>query len=553
MNKRHLLALFFLLLPCENLFAQNGEKTSEDKKKPVSWYGSISSSANFYGVTGIAQRSNPFFWHISGNFGLKHENGLNLPISFTIGRQQFAFQRPFLQLGFSPKYKNFTFHVGHRNLTFSQYTLNGHTFLGLGAEFKKGLLRLGAMGGYFNSPFQDVQKAGLGLPTYRRFGVAAKIGVGKEENFVDFVVFKAKDDSTSIARPADSLRVAPGENLALGVASKLTFWKKLTLDTDFGVSIFTRDIAAVPLRKFDYVVMQPTASTRVGYAGRAALTWRGRGYSLRAEYERVMPEYQTMGAYFFANDLERLSFVPFFALFENKVIINGSIGLMRNNLLKTRTETNLRTVGNFNVNILPKPHYGLNFNYTNNANNQQQANVPLPDSVRIRNNMQALTIAPFYSIVKDTAETHTISLAAMYQNLTDLNRFTKSFTEMQAKILNLNYSGSFGGDALTFSGGLNYNDINAAGIQNTLIGATAGAGKMLMKKAVRADFSANGNLSMISGVRDGFLLQSGLNMSTKVKKRHTFSLNVSLIYNQSAAFDDFLEYRGGVTYVLKLK
>lgn len=51
--------------------------------------------------------------------------GMQIPVSFVIGRQQSSFTQPFNQFELSPSYKWVTVHAGYRNLTFSPYTLTG--------------------------------------------------------------------------------------------------------------------------------------------------------------------------------------------------------------------------------------------------------------------------------------------------------------------------------------------------------------------------------------------------------------------------------------------
>lgn len=558
---KSLYKIFFLAFFCCFYFtatAQNTDSpqlnsTSEKKSNLVNWYGSVSSSFNVYGVSGIPQRSNPFFWNVTGNFGLRLKGGIDLPFSYTLGKQQLDFQRPFFQFGMSPKWKFLTLHLGYRNLTYSNYTLNGHTFLGAAVEINTGKFRFGAMNGIFNSDLPQQEVRDLALPRYKRQGYAIKAGYGSSQNFVDLVFFKAKDDSTSIFRPTDSTGVTPAENVALGLVGKLTIFKKLTLDTDVGVSFFTRDLASTSFRNFEYTIVNPKASSRISYAGKIGLSWRAKSYSLKLDYERVMPEYQTLGAYFFANDMERISLTPFISLAKNKILVNGTIGVMRNNLLNTRTETTWRTIGNLNINLLPKPHYGINFNYTNNTNNQEEGNIPLSDSLRIRNAVQSISVSPFYNIIKDTSQVHTISLSAVYQQVNDFNIFTQGFADMKALVFSANHSTQYMQSGFSFMSGLNFNRVEVANLENLLYGFTLGAGKSIFKKTLQLNLDASYNQSIVDKISDGNVIQSNFTASTTIKKRHTFSLNSSLISNSSKSFQDFQEFRGGFSYVLRLK
>src|SRR5882762_8583109 len=126
---RKLLILSYLSLCClwGNVCAQQVEQMLH--ARPVALSGNISLTSIFYKADGIPNRYLPFNYVIAGSPVLSLY-GMQIPVSFVIGRQQSSFSQPFNQFGLSPSYKWVTIHAGYRSLVFSPYTLAGHTFLG---------------------------------------------------------------------------------------------------------------------------------------------------------------------------------------------------------------------------------------------------------------------------------------------------------------------------------------------------------------------------------------------------------------------------------------
>src|SRR5258705_13313305 len=125
-RKSGILLFILLILFAEKSLSQQVEKMLQSK--PVVLSGNLNVTTIFYNAKGIPSRYLPFNYVISGNPVLSIY-GIQVPVSFVIGKQQSSFTQPFNQFGLSPSYKWITVHGGYRNLFFSPYTLAGHTFL----------------------------------------------------------------------------------------------------------------------------------------------------------------------------------------------------------------------------------------------------------------------------------------------------------------------------------------------------------------------------------------------------------------------------------------
>src|SRR5688572_9179858 len=122
-----------MVLPWSPLAAQNLEAIGSEP--PLHFSGGLSLTQIGYAINGIEARRDPYNYFLSGSI-TADLYGMSIPMSFMLSNQNNTFQQPFNQFGLTPTYKAFTGHLGYASMTFSPYTLNGHIFLGAGADYK---------------------------------------------------------------------------------------------------------------------------------------------------------------------------------------------------------------------------------------------------------------------------------------------------------------------------------------------------------------------------------------------------------------------------------
>ena len=125
-----LLVLFSALIG--RLSAQNLDQVGQ--AKPLQLSGGFSANQIFYATHGSEARRDPYTYFLSGDLNLSLY-GWSAPVSFTYSNQQASFQQPFNRYSIHPTYKWVTLHGGYTAMSFSPYTLNGHTFLGVGPTY----------------------------------------------------------------------------------------------------------------------------------------------------------------------------------------------------------------------------------------------------------------------------------------------------------------------------------------------------------------------------------------------------------------------------------
>jgi hypothetical protein len=537
--------------------AQQLDNISE--QDPFSIHGNISVNVIGYNATGIEDRARPFALMLSAN-AIINSYGFEIPFSFRFSDKRVDYTQPFNQFGLSPSYKWLTTHFGYRNISFSDYTLAGHTFLGAGVEMHPGKFRFGAVYGRFRKTTVAYENAIDNTRNLNRKGFAIKLGVGSEKTFVDLIVMKVNDDSTTAIRKPGEVYNPAESNLVTGLNSRITFSKKVWFEGEVAGSLYTTDVSAYGfegleddpwLSRLDKIT-PVNLSTELLTAIRSSLNYKSKSFSTKLEYRRIDPGYRSMGAYFFNNDLENLVIAPAFSLFKRKLNLRGSIGLQRDNLRNTRKATSLRTISAINLSYNPVPVFGIDINYNNYSSNQRAGRLPLIDSLKFFQATTNLGIMPRLMIMNEK-HSHILMLMFNKMKLNDKNALTAQYTENDATIVNLNYNLGLNQSAMTLLLGFTYNKLQNSIFENSASGFTAGVSKSWLEGKLQSGLSNSLIWSGQKGDADkDMTLNTSVNSSYQINKRHSLRLNVFFIRfmaKGTAQEPTFNELKGDFGYV----
>ncbi len=544
-----------IVLSCTDLRSQDLENIT--KEKIWNWSGSVGANANFYTVSGIPKRSNPFFWNTHAQFTGK-VLGFELPFSFSYGHNNISFTRPFLQAGMSPSYKWAKLHIGTRNMFFSPYTLAGHTFNGVGVELAPGNWRISAMKGTFRRARELNENLDPRFYNYlyKRSGHAFKLGYGNATTHFDLSYLYGKDDPNSIDFDPPVEGVKPSENHVIGFSGAVKITNSLNYFASGGLSLFTRNINSTEAEDFPTEkladLFKTKISTRLNYAFRTGFDFKYRRFKLRTSYERIMPEFETMGAFFFVNDRENITIAPGITMFKNQLNLNGNLGIQRNNLLGNRSETTSRLIGSLNVAYFHPKAWGINFNYTNFSTEQTQAAIALSDSVRVALVTTNISLTPTYSWSTET-KVNSLVLSGNYQQVNDRNPFTREFTNMNTSFYNANYNIQWVESGWGMISGLNYNIIELASFTTTRYGLTGGITKNFAENKINFAANMNYNLSKIEEASDGAVITISSNISYALSEKQSFSFFINILRNESKQFQNYTEILGGLSYIYRFR
>lgn len=501
-------------------------------KKGIKTSGSVSLNAVGYTIHGTQARRDPLDWFVSGNLNLTLF-GYAAPFSFSYSNAQRSYSQPFNQLSFAPQYKWVKTYIGYSSMSFSPYTLSGHVFLGGGVELTPGKWRLAAMAGRLQKPvpFNPADSSGNYNAAFRRMGYGLKAGYENGGNAVDVSVFSAKDQPGSIPYVLPESSLAPKQNLAVSVHGRKQLGRFFA-EAEYGFSSLIndtraerRDSAATGGSNLLKGLLPQTATNRYYDALTGSFGYQGSWYGLQARYERIAPEYQTLGAYFFNNDLQNITLAPSVRLFKNTLNLMGSAGLQRNNLDQSRTATTRRLVGSLNAAYTPNEHWNLTATHSNFS---AYTNVRPQADPYFRDNLDTLD---FYQITNTTGATasylfgpekhrQSLMLSGNYQKASDQANHENGSSLSDFYSANASYSYALAPVHTTIATGVNYNSSRSPGVTSNFWGPTLSLSRSFREKTLRSSVSSSYNQSAANGIAssDVWNTRGSINYSPKGDK-----------------------------------
>ncbi len=541
---RLMLAVFALLAGAtQGVYAQNLE--SIGKEDPIKISGGFSFNQILYGAQGINNRRDPYAYFASANLNISLF-GWNVPLSFMLSNQNVTFQQPFNQFALHPTYKWATLHAGVTSMSFSPYTLSGHLFRGVGADLTPSpKWRISMMYGRLLKAVEPDTAAGSNVrPAFDRFGYGLKVGYGDPKAFIETIVFRAQDDTTSIRAIPKDQSLLPEENLVLSLAAGKTIFEKILLRAEWATSAITRDTRA-PRSDLEngwaYVggLFRPRQSSSYYDAVKANLTYQGASYSFGVGYERVDPQYRTLGAYFFNNDLENVTVNGATTLFNGKVNLSGNLGTQRDDLDNTKISNMRRLVAATSVAIVPSPRFNLSVAYssfqtfTNIRSQFVDINQLTPyenlDTLNFTQIARNGTLSAMYMPGRNKDRRQTVSMNLMVQDAADRQAGVLQNSGLRFYNLNTAYNLLITPRQLTVSASFNVALSDGAALQTRTFGPTLAMGKQFFDKKLRTQLSVSHNQTQTEQKNMGRILNGRLSGAWSWKKKHNINFGVVMM------------------------
>ena len=526
MARTYLLVLFTLFsLPIlaqqvdlENIDTQLKEKL---KKKPFS----ISGSASVSGVYNQASDSptdEPFLYFFNGNITLGFYDW-TMPINYRYTNQGDAldYQIPFKfnRLSLHPKYKWILAHIGDVSMSFSPYTFNGLQFTGGGLELtpEKYPLRASFMGGQL-AKATEYDGRPQTIPTYERWGYGTKLSYKKEDLEIGGILFFANDKANSLSIPIpDEKKIYPLSNQ---VYSGFAKYKPLHFVEVFG--------------EYALSLLGNTQSQKQDFtAYNAGINFIFTKASVGVRYEKVDPDYKTLGAYYFVNDMENITLNSSLNLFKGNVSIATSIGRQHDNLNQQKPKQSNQWVGSANVNAKVTPKLSLSGSYSNftmftnklinpfdRINNPQLYEHP-QDSINYRQVSQNTNANIAYAINEKQNITLSYSFNDVVNKQNDIVRRGGISRFHNAGVA---YMVQFPESKLSLSPSFNYSYSIVAREKTQVMGPSLTVGKAFFEDKLNTTLLGNYSVSQ-SATSKGSTANAQLNVNFLPWKNHQFTLS----------------------------
>lgn len=511
-------------------------------KQGIKVSGGINASGTFYSSSDTVKRRSPFTSIISGNFNLSLY-GYSMPFTFTYSSMNKGYTQPFNRFAFTPQYKWVKAYVGYSSMTFSDYTLAGHTFFGGGLELTPGNWNVGLMYGRLRKAVQYNADSRV-TPSFTRMGYGVKVGYHKETDGVDICVFSAKDDVGSVQQLPPDGSLAPLQNLAISVTAKKQLFKHWLIDAEYAVSALDGNItqkegstASPQGSNLAGTFLKATANTRYFDAFNGGAGYQATRWGLMLRYERIAPDYQTLGSYYCNNDMQNFTLAPNVNMLDGRLSASANVGLQTDNLDHSKASTSKRMVGSCNINFIPSEKWVTSVAYSNftgytkvrpQVDPNYQSETDSLDFYQINNNLNG-TVG--YSFGEKEAP-QSVMLNLSYQKASDHSNREGGSNTSNFISANASYTYAIAKAGFSVTPSANFNRNDASGIESIFVGPALSIGKTLLKNKLRLSLSEGYSATLINSSNAGSILNSGLSCAyspaSNAKGKQSLSLGVNL-------------------------
>ena len=277
-------------------------------------------------------------------------------------------------------------------------------------------------------------------------------------------------------------------------------------------------------------------------------------------YERIDPNYNTLGALYFNNDLENIALRFARPFYQDKITVSTSLGYQRDDLAKAKKQDTKRVVGSINMNYRVTDQLNItgsysNFStYTNKKLDQfeliNNPNVVQSDTLDYRQLSQNANVNISYAFGKKRNQ----NLNFNYSIAGQANEQGGVIRKGQASTVqnyNLAHSVNFINMKIALNSSLNYTSNEVAQNNNSSVGASVGASKKLFKDKLNTNFGllynnsqGNTNSSSVFGVK--------FNNSYVLLEQHNFNMSIISMFRSSSNAKKFNDLTATLNYSYSL-
>lgn len=410
------------------------------KSDPLIISGSIGTQNTYYHSSMGAGYMSPLSNSVFANLNISIY-GFTMPFSLYYTNDNLSFSHPQLSFNLTPRYKNFTGHIGQSTMPFSNYILN-MSFNGVGLEYRGRHFRMSGFYGVLRRAVNDDPTGpSPRRPQYRRYGWGLSVGYGNDRNSLDLYLLRAYDSPGSIDE-AWREQIRPQENLLVGLKGRVTPFSWMSLSANVATSAFTADresqkITAGTATRWDKVFdAKYTSSLR--FAGDVSLGLSLKGINANVYYKMIQPDYTSLGTYYTSNNYHSLGLSLNTMLFRKLSLsanFSGQADNLNNKQLYTTAGYVYSTMANLNV----SQRFNISAMYNGYLQRQSDGAMPVNDTTRVHRVLHSLSLIPTYNIMGTTLD-HTLSLSANYTQNKDLNPFSVGQTDVKTLALGSSYN-----------------------------------------------------------------------------------------------------------------
>lgn len=455
--------------------------------------------------------------------------GFSLPFSIYFSNDNLNFNYPQFSFNISPSYKNFTAHLGQSSMPFSNYILN-MSFNGIGLEYKGSKFRASAFYGVLRRAVNDnPEDPNPRRAQYKRYGWGLSAGYGKNGNSIDVYFLRAYDSKGSIDEYWRQF-YRPQENLVVGLKGQVSFKNCISLTANMATSAFTADtesqkVTTGEAARFDKI-FEPRYTSRVRFAGDAALNFSFSWLNASIFYKIIQPDYVSLGTYYTSNNYHSLGVNLGTTLFR-RVSLSASFSGQADNLAKQQ----LYTTKGYVYNGMASWRLGNNFNvsamYNGFLQKQGDGTAAVNDTTEVKRVLHSISLLPTYNLPGEKLD-HTISLSGNYTLNKDLNKFSIGQTDVKTLALGASYNMNVKPWETNFTLSLSHQGSKGFNTEYNSDVASISTGRSFLKdKNLNASATVSLCYNEVKHQSKSLSMALDLNAGYTLRKYHTFSFSAS--------------------------
>lgn len=374
-----------------------------------------------------------------------------------------------------------------------------------------------------------------------------------------------KDNVNSISAVPDERQITPKENMVISIEGGVKILEDLEVRAEYASSGITQDTRADALsggnRNLTGLFLSNRASTEYFSAIRAGLDYGVRNSNIGLAYERVEPGYETLGAYFFNNDLESITLNGSTKSFDNTMNVVLNIGYQRDDLNNQRQQTSKRTVGSLNLSYNPSEIFTITASYSN-FNTFTNARLNQFEDINDDNLLDDEAQLLEYKQLSQNANININYLLSkkeeIHQNL-NMNYALADVSNAEDGVIRIGNASTFHNANLAYSLGFPTKGMNISVALNATLntigrdesttwGPSLGINNKFLDNTLNTSFGISHNRS--NGIEvDTQITNLRTTVSYLLKKKHSFNLNaIQLFKNLSSGRNRELTITLGHSY-----
>ena len=460
--------LFSLLF--SDVRAQDLEKIN--LKSPVKFSGSLSANAGLSSISsGVSDRTSPYFYSFNTRFSISW-NEIKMPFYFSFRDHSFNYGATVPRFRINPRYKWAELQVGDVFMKFNRYTLSQRNLKGVAIKLTPGKFRFQALYGKIQelNSYRDTLMLGISdEEVFSNKVVGLGLGIGSKSTHLDIYALKTWTDIDS----ADFIntQLPRQDNLVVGSTGKLRISRSIRVQYNFGLSALTYDKDAIGNSRslaengLTGSLLEVNNSSGANYAGDVSINYSQGRFGMNGKITYIQPFYQPLTVAYINSDVLNYTVGSYISMLSNKLYLNGSVGIQKNNVSGVDAFTTDRFIFNLMANAKFHKNLAANLAFNNFSQDLTAKLVNIEDfyTYAVTNQMKTLTLT---HTLPSSLRTWTNRLSAGNSSLSTSNdneEFSSGYD-----MLFVRWDGEMKMEPIGFSvnAGLNYQTYDKEGLVN---------------------------------------------------------------------------------------